>query len=149
MKLIINNLINIILIFSILLFSLCKSDNYNETPTSTGTLYGEFQDGTLFAQKSNENPDLQGQTAEQMWEGVTGATLQAITLQYQVPERKVIIEDSIVAISDGFGQFHCTLPSGKHTLTGTCDGYITKSQTIEIVPDTKNYVIIVLERNVR
>ena len=52
--------------------------------SSVGRVYVEFQDNTLFQQALQDNPDMAGWNAEELFDGVTGATLQSKTLRREL-----------------------------------------------------------------
>ena len=60
-----------------------KTTNLNFTLTpdsSTGRVMAEFQDLVLFQQALTDNAELSGWSAKEMFDGLTGATLQSKTL---------------------------------------------------------------------
>ena len=119
------------------------------TPDSTtGKVFGEFQDLVLFNDSLQTNPSLKFWDARDIFDGVTGATLQSKTLLYEVPDRTVLLDDSILAVSDGFGQFWFEMQCGTYCLKGCCEGYQEATQVIKVLPNTRNYVNFFLDRAV-
>ena len=126
-----------------------KTINYNfylSPDSTTGRIYGEFQDMTLFSQNLETNPDLADWGNRQVFEGVTGATLQTKTMHYDVPDRCVFLGDSLLAYSDAFGQFWLEIQCGTYPITGSCEGYFDKSRVITVLPDTRHYLNFFLFR---
>jgi len=121
-------------------------DFYLTPDSSTGRIYGEFQDMTLFNNNLETNPSMAEWDDEQIFASVTGATIQAKTLMYDVPDRKVFLGDSLLAITDGFGQYWIEIQCGTYCITGTCEGYKDAMQVIKVLPDTRVYVNFFLYR---
>ena len=121
-------------------------DFYLTPDSSTGRIYGEFQDATLFNQNIQTNPALVDWDAKQIFNDITGATIQAKTLQYDVPDRKVFLGDSLLAISDGWGQYWFQIQCGTYPIRGCCEGYYDTTQVIKILADTRSYVNFFLYR---
>lgn len=114
--------------------------------TTKAKLYGEFQDLVLFGEAVASDPSLLQWDVRQIFDGFTGATIQSKTLRYEVPNRYVYLGDSLLAVSDGFGQFWTEVQCGTYCLTGRCQGYREASQVVKIVPGRKNYLCFFLDR---
>ncbi|RPI01971.1 MAG: carboxypeptidase regulatory-like domain-containing protein [Calditrichaeota bacterium] len=114
--------------------------------TQSARLYGEFQDGFLWRQAMQQEPAKETWSEKQLFEGVTGATLQSMTLEYQLPQRSITLGDSTIAIADDFGQFWVSLPCGTFPFFAHCEGYVDAAAILRIQPDQRNYAIFVLER---
>lgn len=113
---------------------------------TNGRVYGEFHDSTLFSQQLAVNPSMLEWNSKELFDGISGATLQEKTLNHEVPERKVKIGNCQVACSDGFGQYWFTVQCGTYPLNGSCDGYNEKQQIIVVKPNDRLYVNFVLEK---
>lgn len=122
-------------------------DFYLKPQTATGRITGEFQDLHLLDILKTTDPSLADWGPQEVYDGVTGATLQAKTLGRDVPDRTVSISDSIWAYTDGWAQFRIILPAGTHVLTGSCEGYRSVTQTVTVEPDARHYVNFLLPRN--
>ncbi|MDA3890874.1 MAG: carboxypeptidase-like regulatory domain-containing protein [Salinivirgaceae bacterium] len=118
-------------------FSLVSSD-------AIGRVYGEFHDANLYDQQLIENPSLSEWNELELWEGVSGATIQKKTMP-EIGDRTVTLGDSLVAYSDGFGQYWFKIQCGTYQIKGICDGYKDKEQTIVVKPDDRIYVNFILE----
>jgi uncharacterized glyoxalase superfamily protein PhnB len=121
--------------------------DFNLLPdSSTGRIYGEFQDDFLFQQRLLEDTTLSGWTEKEIYDGGTGATLQTKTLEYFVPDRTVSLGDSILAYSDGWGQYFFRMPVGTYSLTGACEGYKSVTRVVRVEADVKTYLNFFLPR---
>jgi hypothetical protein len=116
--------------------------------SSTGRVYGEFQDGTFFQEMLQKNPELTSWSEKELFEGVTGATLQSKTLKRELPYRNVFLGDSLLAVSDDFGQFWFEVQSGTYPIKGTCEGYHEKIEIFQVLPNERTYITFVLKRKV-
>jgi len=112
----------------------------------TGRVYGEFQDMTLFTDSLQTNPSLKDWDAVQIFDDVTGATLQAKTLRYEVPNRYIFLSDSLVALSDGFAQYWFEIQQGTYLLRGACERYLDAEKVVTVLPGKKQYVNFYLHR---
>jgi hypothetical protein len=118
---------------------------------STGRVYAEFQDQTLWHDALVDHPELDTWSNMELFEGTTGATLQTKWLQVELPDRILFLGDSLLAYSDGFGQCWACLQCGTYPITGVCEGYRGDTRTVKIVPYTppeseKSYVIFFMNR---
>lgn len=124
-----------------------NTHNFSLAPDSvTGRLYGEFQDVTLFNQNLQINPAMSGWDAKRIFDSATGATVQAKTFGYEIPDRKVFLGDSLLAISDVWGQYWFEIQCGTYPITGSCQGYHDSTVVIKVIPNTKVYVNFFLRR---
>jgi len=114
---------------------------FNLRPDSRkGQVLGEFQDGAFFRQMSLQNSDLQKWSEKEIFEGGTGATLQAKTFGPELPDRKVFLGDSLLGFADAWGQYAITIPWGTYPLTGTCEGYQSQTRVVKVVPNGRVYL---------
>ena len=121
--------------------------DFSLTPDSSiGRVYGEFEDVTLYNQGLQTNPAMASWDSKKIFDDVTGATVQAKTLGYEIPDRKVFLGDSLLAISDGFGQYWFKIQCGIYPITGYCEGYHDTTLVIKVLPDTKVYANFFLHR---
>jgi hypothetical protein len=121
-------------------------DFYLIPDSTTGLVYGEFQDLNLFNDSLVTHPGMADWDAEQIWQGVTGATLQTKTLHYNIPDRNVYLGDSLLARTDGFAQYAFRLQCGTYQIKGTCEGYYDATEVVKITPDHHSYVNFFLIR---
>jgi hypothetical protein len=121
--------------------------HFNLLPdTSVGTVYGEFQDLLIFNQKATNKPKILTWDEHEIYDGVTGATMYKIAYPDPFPPRTVSLDDSIIAVSDGFAQYWFTIQSGTYLITGACNGYNDSTRIIKILPGSKNYINFFLRK---
>jgi len=140
-------LFTILLIFFTGLLLTCSQSTEPEKEPEMAVVYGEFQDATLMAEALASNPQLADWNSQEQFDQVTGATLQSKTLQYNVPPCHVYLDDELVAVSDGYGQFVFEAEEGSLSLMGSCEGYQDDNQQVTVHSNQKNYVIFVLTRD--
>jgi ribosomal protein L21E len=97
---------------------------------ATGRVYGEFQDNLLLADAVKADPSIKDWNPKQVFDGTTGATIQAKWFGHEVPERRVFLGDSLVAVADGFGQFWFKVQCGTYPIKGTCEGYVDAARVV-------------------
>jgi hypothetical protein len=115
--------------------------------TSFGKVFGEFQDVAIFEQKSIDKPVIKTWDELQIYDGVTGATMYKIGYPDPIPPRTVSLGDSIISVSDGFGQYYLKIQCGTYLITGACEGYTSSSKIIKVLKDSKTYANFYLEKN--
>ena len=113
--------------------------------SQTGRVYAEFQEGVLFQNQLEQDSTLSHWNDQEMWQGVTGATLQSKTLRRDLPPRQVFLGDSLVAVTDDFGQCWFELQRGTYPFTATCDGYADTTRVLKIRGNERTYAIFVLD----
>jgi hypothetical protein len=113
---------------------------------STGRVYAEFQDNFLFRQELQTDSSMAAWNAQELFDGVTGATLQSKTLRMELPSRQIFIGDSLISITDDFAQAWFDVQAGTYPLRGACEGYVDSTQVVRIVQDERVYVTFFLDR---
>lgn len=121
-------------------------DFYLTPDASTGRVYGEFQDVTLYNQRLQTDPSMAGWDAKKIYDAATGATVQAKTFGYEIPARKVFLGDSPLDSTDVWGQYSFRIQCGTYPITGSCEGYNDTTQVIKVLPDQSIYVNFFLRR---
>jgi hypothetical protein len=117
------------------------------TPDSSiGKVYGEFQDLDVFDDSLKTNPSLKDWDPKRIYDASTGATLQVKTFGYELPDRRVFLGDSLVALADAWGQYAFKIQCGTYPLTGSCEGYGDAVRVIKVLPDVRNYANFFLKR---
>jgi hypothetical protein len=111
-----------------------------------GRVYGEFEDAGLFGEALEAKPEMKAWSQKQVWDGLSGATIQAKTFGKPVPDRIVLEGGKVLAYADGFGQFWVSLAPGPHLLTGRCKGYKDAAVTVEIAPGSTSYLNFYLKK---
>jgi hypothetical protein len=114
--------------------------------SSFGTVYGEFQDLQLFNQRAIDKPQINNWDEHEIYDGVTGATIYKVAYPDPIPPRTVSLDDSIIAVTDGFAQYWFTIQSGTYLITGACDGYNDTTRIIKVMPGSKNYINFFLRK---
>jgi hypothetical protein len=99
-----------------------------------GLVFGEFQDQTLFTQSLKNDPTMQQWSQKDQFDGATGATMCYKILQTDVGDRSVFLKDSLIAVSDAWGQYWFKIPHGVYPLKGVCDGYQDKVRIVKVLP---------------
>jgi len=100
-----------------------EGDGLPQASARTCAIYGEFQDARLFRSKAVRNPRMSGWTAREIFDGATGATIQAKTYGRAVPDRIILVDGEEAAYADGFGHFWLELEPGEHQIEGRCAGF--------------------------
>jgi hypothetical protein len=115
--------------------------NFFLTPDlSTGWVFGEFEDRALYEDSLKTNPSMADWDAKTVYDAATGATIQFKTFQHEVAERRVMLGDSLLDVADGWGQYNFKIRTGTYSLTGSCDGYESVTQTVIVEPNGRHYV---------
>jgi hypothetical protein len=113
---------------------------------AVGRVYGEFQDGLLWADAVKTDPLIRNWDPQQVFDGTTGATLQTKWLGYELPERRVYLGDSLVALADGFGQFWFKVQCGTYPVRAVCEGYADAARVVRVLPNANVYSCFILTR---
>jgi hypothetical protein len=121
-------------------------DFYLTPDSSTGKIFGEFEDGTLYQQRLMEDSSLANWSEQHAFDVATGATLQYKTLKIDPGDRKVFLGDTLVATADAWGQYYLTIPCGTYPLTGSCAGYENVTRVLRARPNSRNYLNFILPR---
>lgn len=115
-------------------------DFYLSSDTIKVKLYGEFQDLLIFNNATQAKPEMEDWDPEQIYMGVTGATMHPMGMQRDLPERRVYLGDSLMTICDAWGQYWFEIQRGTYPFRGTCDGYKDDTRTIKLSTVNKNYL---------
>ena len=113
---------------------------------TTGWVFGEFQDQTLFEDSLKTNPSMADWGAKALYDAATGATIQYKTFDHEVPERRVTLGDSVLAVADAWGQYVIKIRTGVYRITGSCEGYESVTRTVTVEPDGRHYMNFFLPR---
>lgn len=114
--------------------------------SSIGSVRVEFQDDSLFQHQLAENPDLINWTMQDIFDGVTGATLQSKTLRMNLPLRTIYIGETLVAVADEFAQSWFDLQSGTYPFVGKCEGYQNAHAVIHVKRAEHVYIAFLMKR---
>jgi hypothetical protein len=107
---------------------------------TTGWVFGEFQDLALYEDSLKTNPSMRDWSAKTLYDAATGATIQYKTFDHEVAERRVSLGDSVLAAADAWGQYVFKIRTGAYSLTGSCEGYESVTQTVNVEPNGRHYV---------
>lgn len=117
-----------------------------EADSGQGKVFGEFEDLGFFERALRKRPEMAHWSDRQVWDGLSGATIQAKTMGPSVPDRVVLLDGKELAYADGFGQFWLALPPGSYSLTGRCEGYRDAVIELEVQPGMATYANFYMAR---
>jgi len=123
-----------------------NNDFYLTPDESMGKLIGEFQDKILLDESFINNPEKADWNAEQIHDGVSGATIQVKNKPVPNVMSHVFLEDSILAEADEYGQYWFELQSGTYPLMAVSEGYVDQLRIIRVETDSLFFVNFILER---
>ncbi len=112
----------------------------------SGRVFGEFEDMTLYNEVLAADTSKLGWSDLEVYQAGTGATLQSKTLGYEVPDRKVWLGDSLLALADNWGQYSFKIQYGTYPITATCEGYNSIDTVITVIPDEHLYINFFMRR---
>ena len=61
--------------------------------------------------------------------------------------RQIWLGDSLLALTDDFGQCRFELQCGTYPITATCEGYCDTTQMVHVRSDEFTYMILFLDRD--
>ena len=113
---------------------------------SKGRLYGELHDQTLYDAGLIKNPSMTGRNGKDLFDGVSGATIQTMTFGYDLPAAEVYIGDSLIALTDGFGQFWSDIQTGTYPFRVSMPGWDDQIQVIKVPLDSRIFANFILSQ---
>lgn len=113
---------------------------------SLGSVYGELHDQGLYDEQLMADPSMAAWTNQELYDGVSGATIQTMTFGYDLPSAEIYIGDSLLALTDGFGQYWVDLQAGTYPLRVSMPGYRDSTQIMRVEPDSDNYSNFILSQ---
>jgi len=119
-------------------------DFFLNTDDSRGRVYGELHDQSLYNEQLARNPSMADWNGEELFDGLSGATLQTVTFGYDLPSAEIFIGDSLIALTDGFGQYWVDLQSGTYPLRVSMPGYRDTIQIIQVEQDSHIFANFIL-----
>jgi len=123
------------------------SNNFLMSPgSSLGSVYGELHDQGLYDEQLMTNPSMASWTDEELYDGVSGATIQTMTFGHDLPSAEIYIGDSLLALMDGFGQYWVDLQAGTYPLRVSMPGYRDSTRIIRVEPDSDIYRNFILSQ---
>jgi hypothetical protein len=111
-----------------------------------GLVYGEFEDARLFFRELAKRPEMASWTAKEIFDGLSGATIQYKTYNRKVADRIVLVDGQVAAQADGFGQFWIELQPGTYKIRGACAGFKDTEAVLDIKPGSKHYLNFFLRK---
>ena len=117
-----------------------------EEDESGGRVYGELHDRALYDAELIRNPEMADWTGKNLFDGVSGATIQTITFGNDLPAAEIFIGDSLIAFTDGFGQYWSDIQSGTYPLRVSLPGYEESIQLVRVLPDSFIYANFILSQ---
>jgi hypothetical protein len=113
---------------------------------SKGRIYGELHDQTLYDEQLKVNPSMAAWSGKELFDGVSGATIQTMTFGMDLPASEIYIGDSLLSLTDGFGQYWFDIQSGTYPLRISSPGYQDTMQIVRVEPDSRIYANFILSK---
>jgi hypothetical protein len=114
--------------------------------SSEGRVYGELHDQTLYDEQLIVNPSLADWNAKELFDGVSGATLQTMTFGLDLPTSEIYIGDSLFSVTDGFGQYWFDVQPGTYPLRVSSIAYRDTMQIVKVEKDGRVYTNFILSK---
>lgn len=126
--------------------------NYNseiilEKNNETGRIYGELQDLIKYQEKIAQNNGSVKWTEQEIFDGVTSATILEDNSNTNFKQAQIFIGDSLLTYADIYGQYWIKLQCGTYPLTGKSTGFSTETKAIKVIPNSKVYLNFFLNKN--
>lgn len=120
------------------------SQDFLLTPDEqTGTVYGELHDQVLYDEQLISNPGMADWTGKELFDGVSGATIQKKSFP-DLPPGDIYIGDSLFFSTDEYGQYWSDIQHGTYPIRVTLSGYGESMQILRIVPDSSVFANFIL-----
>jgi len=100
-----------------------RADFWLDPDASENRVIGEFQNNVLFRDSLAVHPEMAGWDAKEVYDAATGATIQGKEPLLDYHERQVFVGDSLLDVSDNWGQYSFRLRGSTVPLRGSCEGY--------------------------
>ena len=113
---------------------------------SKGRVYGELHDQTLYDERLIVNPSMADWNGKELFDGVSGATIQTMTFGFDLPASEIYIGDSLFSVTDGFGQYWFDIQSGTYPLRISSIGYMDTMQIVKVEPDARTFANLILSK---
>lgn len=111
---------------------------------SEGRVYGELHDQTLYDEELLVNPSMEDWNGKELYEGVSGATIQTVTFGNDLAASEIFIGDSLMELTDGFGQYWFDVQCGTYPLRVSSIDYRDTMQIIKVEADSRIYANFIL-----
>ncbi|MCK5691453.1 MAG: carboxypeptidase-like regulatory domain-containing protein [Bacteroidales bacterium] len=109
----------------------------------SGTLYGELHDQVLYDEQLISNPGMADWTGKELFDGVSGATIQKKSFP-DLPPGDIYIGDSLFFSTDEYGQYWGDIQHGTYPIRVTLSEYPDSMQILRIVPDSSAFANFIL-----
>lgn len=113
---------------------------------SEGRVYGELHDQTLYDEELLVNPSMENWNGKELYEGVSGATIQTPTFGNDLAASEIYIGDSLMELTDGFGQYWFDVQCGTYPLRISSIDYRDTMQIIKVEADSRIYANFILTK---
>jgi hypothetical protein len=110
-----------------------------------GRVIGEFQNTVLYRDSLAAHPEMAGWDAKEIYDASTGATIQGKEPLLDFNERQVFAGDTLVDVSDNWGQYGFRMKGGTVPFRGSCAGYKDSLVVAKLIPAGKLVVNFFLE----
>ncbi len=111
---------------------------------SRGWVYGELHDSEQYHGRLSLDPSMEDWTGKELFDGVSGATIQTMTFGYDLPPAEIYIEDSLLTLTDGFGQYWIDIQSGTYPIRVSMPGWDEDTKVIRVEPDSTAFCNFIL-----
>jgi hypothetical protein len=111
---------------------------------SQGKIYGELHDKTLYDEQLMVNPSMAAWNEKELFDGVSGATIQTMTFGFDLPASEIYIADSLFALTDGFGQYWFDIQTGTYPIRISSSGYRDTIQIVKVEADSSVFANFIL-----
>jgi len=111
---------------------------------SKGRIYGELHDQSLYNEELSKNPSMANWTGEELFDGVSGASIQTMTFGYDLPAAEIYIGDSLLTLTDGFGQYWTDVQSGTYPFRVSMPGWEDHIRVVSVEAGSKAFCNFIL-----
>jgi hypothetical protein len=113
---------------------------------SRGWVYGELHDAEQYQARLTLDSSMSGWTGKELFDGVSGATIQTMTFGYDLPAADIYVGDSLLTKSDGFGQYWTDIQSGTYPIRVSMPGWEDHIHVIHVEPDSIAFCNFILSQ---
>ena len=123
------------------------SNDFLLTPDDTqGGVIGELHDQVLYQERLMNNPSMAEWTDKELFDGVSGATIQGKNFDFDVYPASIYIGDSLFAKTDDYGQFWFDMQIGTYPITVVSEGWRDSIQITGVKHDSLVFANFILNR---
>lgn len=99
---------------------------------TVSAVMGELHDQDLYQEGLIENPSMAEWTGQQLFDGVSGATIQGKNFDFDVFPASIYIGDSLFAETDDYGQYGFDIQIGTYPIRVVSNGWRDSLQIKEV-----------------